>query len=117
MTPLGTPLGEESSIYYRSHVFLRPSPLCQFFQELAPTFTLFLRVGGRSLRTLTPNTKMVHKLEILGVPKEPRKMAAKYIHVVPKRFIPIAVSNESFLDTSNMSIEEIIGQLRVCRLV
>jgi hypothetical protein len=56
--------------------------------------------------------KMVHELEILGDPEEPRKVATKYLRVVPKRFVPVAVSIESVLDTTNMSIEEIIGRLR-----
>jgi hypothetical protein len=56
--------------------------------------------------------KMVHELEILGDPEEPRKVAAKYLRVVPKRFVPVAVSIESVLDTTNMSIEEITGRLR-----
>jgi hypothetical protein len=55
---------------------------------------------------------MVHELEILGDPEEPRKVAAKYLRVVPKKFVPVAVSIESVLDTTNMSIEEITGRLR-----
>jgi hypothetical protein len=51
---------------------------------------------------------MVHELEILGDPKDPRKIAAKYLHVVPKRFAPIVISIESLSDISTMSIEEII---------
>jgi hypothetical protein len=56
--------------------------------------------------------KMVHELEILGDPEEPRKVAAKYLRVVPKRFAPVAVSIESVLDIANMLIEEITGRLR-----
>jgi hypothetical protein len=56
-------------------------------------------------------SKMVHELEILGDPKEPRKVAAKYLRVVPKKFVPIVVSIESLLDTMSMSIEEITGHL------
>jgi hypothetical protein len=36
--------------------------------------------------------KMVHELEILGDPEEPRKVVAKYLRVMPKRFVPIVVS-------------------------
>jgi hypothetical protein len=32
--------------------------------------------------------KMVHELEILDNPEEPRKVSAKYLRVVPKRFVP-----------------------------
>jgi hypothetical protein len=60
-------------------------------------------------------TKMVHEPEILGDPEEPRKVAAKYLCVMPKRFVPIAVSIESLLDTINMSIEEITGRLRAVK--
>jgi hypothetical protein len=55
----------------------------------------------------------VHELEILGDPEEPRKVAVKYLRVVPKRFVSVTVSIESVLDTTNMSIEEITGRLRV----
>jgi uncharacterized protein YutE (UPF0331/DUF86 family) len=55
---------------------------------------------------------MVHELEILGDPEEPRKVAAKYLRVVPKRFVLVAVSIESVLDIANMLIEEITGRLR-----
>jgi hypothetical protein len=55
--------------------------------------------------------KMVHELEILGDPEEPRKVAAKYLCVVPKRFVPVIVSIESVHDTTNMSIEEITDRL------
>jgi hypothetical protein len=57
--------------------------------------------------------KMVHELEILGDPEEPRKVAAKYLRVIPKKYTPIAVSIESVLDISTMSIDEITGWLRV----
>jgi hypothetical protein len=56
---------------------------------------------------------MAHELAILGDPEEPRKAVSKYLHVVPKRFVPIAFSIESLLDTTTMSIGEIIGLLRV----
>jgi hypothetical protein len=56
--------------------------------------------------------KMVHELEILGDSEEPHKVAAKYLHVVPKRFVPIAISIESVLHTANTSIEEITDHLR-----
>jgi hypothetical protein len=59
--------------------------------------------------------KMVHELEILGDPEEPRKVAAKYLRIVPKRFVPVAVSIESVLDTANMSIEEITSRLRAVK--
>jgi hypothetical protein len=50
-------------------------------------------------------------MEILGDPKEPRKVAAKYLWVVPKN-TPIAVLIESVLDISTMSIDEITSWLR-----
>jgi hypothetical protein len=53
--------------------------------------------------------KMVHELEILDNPEEPCKVAAKYLRVVPKRFVLVVVSIESVLDTANMLIEEIIS--------
>jgi hypothetical protein len=47
---------------------------------------------GESLDNFTLHlAKMVHDLEILGDPEQPRKVAAKYLRVVPKRFAPIAV--------------------------
>jgi hypothetical protein len=56
--------------------------------------------------------KMVNELEILDDPEEPRKVSAKYLRAVPKRFVPVYVSIDSVLDIANMSIEEIIGRLR-----
>jgi hypothetical protein len=41
---------------------------------------------------------MVHELEILGDPEEPCKVAAKYLCIVPKRFVPVAVLIELVLD-------------------
>jgi hypothetical protein len=57
--------------------------------------------------------KMVHELEILGDPEESCKVAAKYLRIVPKKFVPVAVSIMSLLDTTSMSIEEITGRLGV----
>jgi hypothetical protein len=57
--------------------------------------------------------KMVHELEILGDPEESRKVAAKYLCIVPKKFVPVIVSIESLLDTTTMSIEKITSQLWV----
>jgi hypothetical protein len=55
---------------------------------------------------------MVHELEIIGDPEESHNVATKYLRVVLKKFIPVAVSIESLLDTTSMSIEEITGRLR-----
>jgi hypothetical protein len=60
-------------------------------------------------------TKIVHELEILSDPKEPCKVASKYLHVVSKRFASVVVSIESLLDISTMLIEEIIGHLEWSR--
>jgi hypothetical protein len=49
--------------------------------------------------------KMVHELEILGDPNESWKVAAKYLCIVPKWFTPVAISIESLLDISTLSIE------------
>jgi hypothetical protein len=55
--------------------------------------------------------KMVHELEILGDPEELWKVATRYLCVVPKWFVLVAISIESVLDTANMLIEEITGHL------
>jgi hypothetical protein len=55
--------------------------------------------------------KMVHELEILSDPEEPRKVAAKYLRVIPKKYTLVAVSIESVFDISTMSIDEITGRL------
>jgi hypothetical protein len=69
-------------------------------------------LGGESLNDFALHlSKMVHELEILGDPEQPCKVAAKYMRVVPKKFIPIAVSIKSLLDTTSLSIEEITGRL------
>jgi hypothetical protein len=57
-------------------------------------------------------TKMVHEMEILGDLEEPRKVAAKYLRVIPNKYTPVAVSIESMLDISTMTIDKIIGRLR-----
>jgi hypothetical protein len=54
--------------------------------------------------------KMVHEMEILGDPKELRKVAAKYLRVVLK-YTHVAVSIESVLDIT-MPIDEITDWLR-----
>jgi hypothetical protein len=54
---------------------------------------------------------MVHELEILSDPEEPRKVAAKYLRVIPKKYTLVAVSIESVFDISTMSIDEITGRL------
>jgi hypothetical protein len=47
---------------------------------------------GESLDDFTMrHAKMVHELEILGDPEEPRKVAAKYPRVMPKRFDPVTL--------------------------
>jgi hypothetical protein len=59
--------------------------------------------------------KMVHELEIPGDPEEPRKVAAKYLFVMPKWFAPVTVSIESLVDTTSMLIEEITSRLRAVK--
>jgi hypothetical protein len=55
---------------------------------------------------------MIHELEILGNPEEPRKVTDKYLWVLPKRFTPVTVSIEYVPYISTMSIDEITGRLR-----
>jgi hypothetical protein len=63
-------------------------------------------LDGESHDDFAPHLgKMVHELEILGDPEDPRKIAV--------RVALVAVSIESLLDISTMSIEEIIDRLRV----
>jgi hypothetical protein len=62
-------------------------------------------LDGESHDDFAPHLgKMVHELEILGDPEDPRKIAV--------RVALVAVSIESLLDISTMSIEEIIDRLR-----
>ena len=56
--------------------------------------------------------KMVHELEVLGDPEPDRKVVAKYLRVVPKKFAQVAVAIESLLDLSTLSIEDVTGRLR-----
>jgi hypothetical protein len=56
--------------------------------------------------------KMVRELEILGNAEQPCKVPTKYLCVDPKRFVLVTILIESVFDTTNMSIEEIIGWLR-----
>ena len=56
--------------------------------------------------------KMVHELEVLGDPEPEHKVVAKYLRVVPNKYAQIAVSIESLLDLSTLSIEDVTGRLR-----
>ncbi|CAN6200243.1 unnamed protein product [Urochloa humidicola] len=55
---------------------------------------------------------MVSQLQILGDPEPPAKVAEKYLRIVPAKYTQIALSIETLLDVSKMSIEEITGRLR-----
>lgn len=58
-------------------------------------------------------TGLVNQLSILGDPEQAHKVVEKLLRVVPSKFAQIALSIETILDVSTLSIEEVTGRLRV----
>jgi hypothetical protein len=69
---------------------------------------------GESLDDFTLHlAKMVHEKEILGDLEEPRKVAAKYLRVILKKYTLVTISIEFVLEISTLSVDEITNRLRV----
>jgi len=58
-------------------------------------------------------TSLVSQLAQVGVDIGKEEAVAKYLRVVPPRFAQIALSIETLLDMSTLSIEEVTGRLKV----
>ena len=57
-------------------------------------------------------TSLVSQLAQVGVDIGEEEAVAKYLRVVPPRFAQIALSIETLLDMSTLSIEEVTGRLK-----
>ncbi|KAE8766461.1 hypothetical protein D1007_62315 [Hordeum vulgare] len=58
-------------------------------------------------------SSLAPQLRALGDTMDDARVVRKFLHVVPPRFAQVAVSIETLLDLSELSIEELTGQLRV----
>ena len=56
---------------------------------------------------------LVNQLAQVGIAIDEEEAVAKYLHVVPPRFAQITLSNETLLNRSTLSIENITGRLKV----
>ena len=56
---------------------------------------------------------LVNELETLGDPINDKRVLLKFLRVVPKQYKQLAWSIESLVDLSTMSIEELVGRLKV----
>lgn len=57
-------------------------------------------------------TGVVNQLSILGDPEPSQKVVEKFLRVVPSMYSQIALSIETLLDLSTLSIEEVTGRLK-----
>ncbi|VAH85559.1 unnamed protein product [Triticum turgidum subsp. durum] len=58
-------------------------------------------------------SSVASQLRALGDTMDDARVVRKFLRVVPSRFAQVAVSIETFLDLSELSIEELTGRLRV----
>ena len=56
---------------------------------------------------------LISKLRSHGVTIDEEEAVSKYLHSVPVKYIQIALSIETMLDLSTLTIEDVIGCLRV----
>ena len=62
-----------------------------------------------SLRLYT----LISKLRSHGITIDEEKAVSKYLHSMPLKYIEIALSIETMLDLSTLTINDVIGHLRV----
>ena len=55
---------------------------------------------------------LISKLRSHGVTIDEEEAVSKYLHFVPVKYIQIALSIETMLDLSTLTIEDVTGQLR-----
>lgn len=58
-------------------------------------------------------TNLVTNLRMMGETVEDSRVVKKFLRVVPSRFMPVVVSIEMFCDTKKMTVDELVGRLRV----
>ena len=64
-------------------------------------------MGDFSLRLQT----LISKLKSHGVTIDEEEVVSKYPHSMPAKYIQIALSIETMLDLSTLTIEDVIGRL------
>ena len=55
---------------------------------------------------------LINKLKSHGVTIDKEEAVSKYLHSVPAKYIHIALSIETMLNLSTLTIEDVIGHLR-----
>ena len=55
---------------------------------------------------------LISKLRSHGVTMDKEEAVSKYLHSVPAKYIQIALSIETMLDLSTLTIEDVTGHLR-----
>ena len=55
---------------------------------------------------------LISKLKSHGVTIDEEEAVSKYLHFVPAKYIQIALSIETMLDLSTLTIEDVTGRLR-----
>ena len=56
---------------------------------------------------------LISKLKSHDVSIDEEEVVSKYLHFVPAKYIQIALSKETMLDLSTLTIEDVIGRLWV----
>ena len=55
---------------------------------------------------------LINKLKSHGITINEEEAVSKYLHFVPAKYIQIALSIETMLDLSTLTIEDVTGHLR-----
>ena len=55
---------------------------------------------------------LISKLRSHGITIDKKETVSKYLHSVPAKYIQIALSIETMLDLSTLTIEDVTGRLR-----
>ena len=77
-----------------------------------PSFNLKFK-DGESVEDFSLHLQMlISKLKSHGVTIDEEETVSKYLHSVPVKYIQIALSIETMLDLSTVTIEDVTGRLR-----
>ena len=58
-------------------------------------------------------TTLVNKIRTLGEKMEEMYIVKKFLHVVPAKFLQIVSTIEQFIDLTTMTVDYLIGRLKV----
>lgn len=82
-------------------------------QQLMKEFEDFSFRNGKNVDDFALRlSNLVTSLATLGQPIEESKVVVKFLRVVPPKFSQIALSIETLLDISELSLEEVTGRLK-----